>query len=90
MLDVLIRYLHTDTIIFQEENKTPALTKLQDAHWKPLIDWVNQTFNTQVAVAAGQLFNRQPKEVADALSSAVQRYDAFHLAGESKVENHVQ
>jgi len=81
VLDVLLRYLHTDTVIFQEEGKTPALTKLQDAHWKPLIEWVNKRFNTKVVVSAGQLFNRQPKEVADALSKVVQEYDAFHLAG---------
>jgi ATP synthase F1 complex assembly factor 2 len=71
---------------YAEEGKSNALTRLQEAHWTPLIKWAEKHFNTQINVAAGQLFNQQPKETVEKLTSVIKGYDAFRLAGEYQLQ----
>jgi ATP synthase F1 complex assembly factor 2 len=59
------------------------LTRLQEAHWTPLIKWAEERFNVPIQVAAGQLFNQQPKETVEKLKDVVSRYDPWRLAGTS-------
>lgn len=66
---------------YTEAGKSNALTKLQDQHWTPLIEWTNRTFGTDVHAVEGQLFNRQTPETAARLAEIVSQYDSWRLAG---------
>ncbi|GAA5958690.1 hypothetical protein JCM21900_001555 [Sporobolomyces salmonicolor] len=75
----LLKYLDTDTVCFHEE--FPAtLVKLQEAHWKPLIDWVCKTYDVEVRIYEGILNTRQPDATILKLGSVVADYDQFKLA----------
>lgn len=69
---------------YAEEGKSNALTRLQEAHWTPLIKWAEKHFNVPIQVAAGQLFNTQPKETVEKLQQVVSNYDPWRLAGMSR------
>lgn len=46
LINALSEYLSTDTILyFDEPHSTQNLLALQEAKWKPLIDWFNTKFN---------------------------------------------
>ncbi|CEQ39722.1 SPOSA6832_01249 [Sporobolomyces salmonicolor] len=69
----LLKYLDTDTF--------PAtLVKLQEAHWKPLIDWVCKTYDVEIRIYEGILNTRQPDATILKLGSVVADYDQFKLA----------
>lgn len=59
------------------------LVKLQDAHWKPLIEWVEKTYDVKINLYEGILNTRQPDATILKLGSVVSDYDAYKLAGSS-------
>lgn len=75
--------LNTDRICTRSftEAKFPALTRLQEKHWTPLIKWARDRFGADIQVAEGQLFNRQPLQTVETLSQVITAYDPFRLAG---------
>ncbi|KAL7342352.1 hypothetical protein BJY59DRAFT_719471 [Rhodotorula toruloides] len=75
----LLRYLDTDTVCFHEEFPQ-RLVKLQEAHWKPLIDWVEKTYDVKVNLYEGILNTKQPDATILKLGSVVSDYDAYKLA----------
>lgn len=75
----LLKYLDTDTVCFHEEFPT-HLVKLQDEHWKPLIDWASTTFDVEVKTYEGILNTKQPEKTILKLGSIVGDYDQFKLA----------
>lgn len=46
-----------------------------------MIQWAEKYFNVPINVAAGQLFNQQPKETVQKLQEVVSAYDPWRLAG---------
>lgn len=54
---------------------------LQDAHWKPLIQWVSETFDVDVKIYDGILGTKQSEETIAKLGAVVRGYDGFKLAG---------
>lgn len=56
--------------------------QLQDAHWKPLIDWVRTTYKADVKIYEGILNTRQSDDTILKLGAVVSQYDQFKLAGE--------
>ncbi|BGP53981.1 hypothetical protein JCM8202_002979 [Rhodotorula sphaerocarpa] len=75
----LLRYLDTDTVCFHE-TFPDRLVALQDAHWKPLIEWVEKTYDVKIELYESILNNRQPDTTVLKLGSVVSDFDAFKLA----------
>ncbi|GAA6004882.1 ATP synthase complex assembly protein ATP12 [Rhodotorula paludigena] len=75
----LLRYLDTDTVCFHEASPE-RLVKLQDAHWKPLIKWVEETYDVKVNLYEGILNTKQPDATILKLGSVVSDFDHFKLA----------
>lgn len=57
------------------------LVKLQDAHWIPLIEWVEKTYDVKIELYESILNTRQPDATVLKLGSIVSDFDAFKLAG---------
>lgn len=58
------------------------LVKLQEAHWKGLIDWVRKTYDVEIQIYEGILNTRQSDATILKLGAVVAKYDQFKLAGE--------
>ncbi|KAI9056872.1 ATP12-domain-containing protein [Trametes sanguinea] len=46
----LMKYLETDSI-FYHADEPAGLVRLQEAHWKPIIDWAQETFEVEIKVS---------------------------------------
>lgn len=57
--------------------------RLQDAHWKPLLEWVSKTYDVKVDVYEGILGTKQPDATIKKLGEVANTFDHFKLAGES-------
>ncbi|KAK4058789.1 ATP synthase mitochondrial F1 complex assembly factor 2 [Microbotryomycetes sp. JL221] len=79
VVEYLLKYLDTDTICFHEEFPQ-TLVKLQDDHWKPLIAWIEQTYDVKIKVYDGILGTRQSDATVVKLGAVVGAYDQFKLA----------
>jgi len=75
----LLRYLDTDTVCFHE-TQPERLVELQESHWKPLIKWVEQTYDCKIELYEGLFGTRQPLETVLKLGKAVEGFDSFKLA----------
>lgn len=71
--------IHT-AFSFHEEYP-PQLVKLQDAHWKPLIEWVSKTFDVEVQIYEGILGTKQSAATIKKLGEVADAYDQYKLAG---------
>jgi len=77
--EALLKYFDTDTICFHEDRHA-SLVRLQDAHWKPLIDWTSEKFNVEIRIFTDLMGNSQPKETREALENWIASYDPWQLA----------
>jgi len=75
----LHRYLDTDTVCFHED-EPEALVRLQEAHWLPLVEWINETFGTDVKIFSDLLGNKQSQLAHDKLGAVLDAYDPWQLA----------
>ncbi|GAA5968029.1 hypothetical protein JCM11641_003706 [Rhodosporidiobolus odoratus] len=75
----LLRYLDTDTVCFHE-SFPDRLVKLQDAHWKPLIAWVEETYGVKINLYEGILNTKQSDATILKLGTEVSGFDHFKLA----------
>ncbi|TNY19201.1 hypothetical protein DMC30DRAFT_418114 [Rhodotorula diobovata] len=75
----LLRYLDTDTVCFHE-SFPERLTRLQDAHWKPLIAWVEDKYGVEVKLYEGIMNNKQSDATVLKLGAVVSEFDHFKLA----------
>jgi len=57
------------------------LTRLQDAHWKPLIAWVEERYGVEVKLYEGILGNKQSDATVLKLGAVASEFDHFKLAG---------
>lgn len=70
------------TLCFSFHETFPdRLVKLQDAHWIPLIEWVEKTYDVKIELYESILNTRQPDATVLKLGSVVSDFDAFKLAG---------
>ncbi|KAG8691839.1 ATP synthase complex assembly protein atp12 [Ceratobasidium sp. 423] len=77
----LIKYFDTDTICFHESHP-PALVKLQEQHWNPLLKWAGSTYNIKINIFDSLLGNTQPKETKEILMNEVNKLGQWEMAGE--------
>lgn len=62
------------------EEYPPQLVRLQDAHWRPLIAWVNSTFDVEIQIYEGILGTKQSAVTQAKLNKIVGDYNQFKLA----------
>lgn len=76
----MLRFLRTDTVLFpgdvQETN--PALVKLQQEHWDPLVEWMNGTFG-KVHRCTDVTMPPQPESTVDSVKSFLKEVDEWDL-----------
>jgi len=77
--EALLSYFETDTICYHED-RHPILIRLQDEHWKPLIDWASNEFGVEIRIFTGLIGNAQPKETRQAFRDRIAQYDPWQLA----------
>ena len=63
------------------ENEPHQLVKLQNDHWKPLIEYVENKYDIKVNIFEDVIFSSQPKESRQKLLNEVLTYNQFKLAG---------
>ena len=68
------------------DNHPEALTKLQDKHWKPVIEWAEKTFCIHISVTDDIFSMRQPEASAEKLRNEVLVFSPLQLAGKSTTE----
>ncbi|KAG0175724.1 ATP synthase complex assembly protein atp12 [Apophysomyces sp. BC1034] len=79
VVEKLMTYFDTDAICYHEDFPE-ALTELQDAHWKPLIEWASKTYDVQINTTTSIFAVTQPKETRRKLQDLVEEMDALELA----------
>ncbi|KAI5123323.1 hypothetical protein M0805_009344 [Coniferiporia weirii] len=75
----LLKYLDTDTICYHEDHPS-ALVKLQDAHWRPLLAWIQDEFNVEVRVHNSLLGVEQPSGTKARFREVLESLDEWQLA----------
>ncbi|KAJ1310163.1 hypothetical protein OPQ81_006907 [Rhizoctonia solani] len=75
----LIKYFDTDTICFHESHP-PALVKLQEEHWNPLLKWAESTYDIKINIFDSVLGNTQPKETKEVLMNEVSKLGQWEIA----------
>ena len=83
VINKLMTYFDTDATCYHEEYPE-ILTTLQDAHWKPLIAWVSETYNVKINTTTGIFAVKQPVETRDKLRAVVEQMGALELAALEK------
>ncbi|ODN83018.1 hypothetical protein L202_01248 [Cryptococcus amylolentus CBS 6039] len=79
VIDALLKYLQTDTILFPDDDP-PPLVRLQKEHWDPLHAWLKEEFGVTLALAEGFGGVSQSEETIGKLRKAVEEMDAWELA----------
>jgi len=75
----IVRYAETDLVCYRAP-QPQALADREQELWQPLLDWLALTFDARLNTTTGILPIDQPAEAKQALTAAVDRYDAMHLA----------
>ncbi|WVF67746.1 hypothetical protein IAT40_002505 [Kwoniella sp. CBS 6097] len=79
VVDQMMKYLDTDTILFPNDAPRP-LVRMQQEHWDPLFSWLLETYNVTLNLADGFNPARQSPEVIAKLRSVVEGMDNYELA----------
>ncbi|RDX52663.1 ATP12-domain-containing protein [Lentinus brumalis] len=75
----LIKYFETDTICYHADSPE-VLVKLQETHWKPILDWARSTFNVDVAVTDSFLVPSQPPQTLKKFEEVLSKFSPWELA----------
>jgi ATP synthase F1 complex assembly factor 2 len=57
------------------------LNELQDIHWTPVHNWVNEKFGVKLKTTESIIGSKQSKEVAEPLLKIMMGFDPLTLAG---------
>jgi chaperone required for assembly of F1-ATPase len=76
---VVAAYGGTDLLCYRAPHPE-VLARRQAEAWDPLLDWAETRHGARLTRAEGVMHVPQPEESLEALSAAVERYDAFALA----------
>ncbi|MBK1698477.1 ATP12 family chaperone protein [Rhodovibrio salinarum] len=79
LITAITRYAETDLVCYRAP-KPPVLADREQEVWQPLLDWLALTFDARLDTTTGILPIEQPAAAKQALTAAVARYDAMHLA----------
>ncbi|ORX91500.1 ATP12-domain-containing protein [Basidiobolus meristosporus CBS 931.73] len=78
-IDRLMNYLDTDTTCYQHVYPQ-SLIDLQNEHWKPLIDWVEEKYQVKLNVTNSILGTAQQPETVKRLRQEVESFDPLTLS----------
>ncbi|ORZ16973.1 hypothetical protein BCR42DRAFT_413639 [Absidia repens] len=79
VIDKLMAYFDTDATCYHEEYPE-ILVQLQDAYWKPIIDWASKNYNITINTTTDIFATEQPQETKDKLRAVVEQMDHYELA----------
>lgn len=80
VVNTLLRYFDTDAICYHEEEPR-QLRRLQEEHWKPLIDWSRKDMGLDTRLFDSILIGKQSSESKARLFSILKEFDQWKLAG---------
>ncbi len=60
-----------------------ALIKLQDVHWKPILDWARSTFDVEISTTDSLLVPTQPPETILKFNEVLSKFTPWEMAGMS-------
>lgn len=72
MLYIIISFL---------QNKPAALVKLQDTHWKPILQWARSTFGVEISTSDSFILSPHPPETVRVLDDVMSKFDHWQMAG---------
>ena len=75
----IARYAETDLVCYRAP-QPKALAEREQAVWQPLLDWLALSYDARLNTTTGILPVEQPEPAKQALRTAVERFDAMHLA----------
>ncbi|WVR08706.1 hypothetical protein IAU60_005764 [Kwoniella sp. DSM 27419] len=78
-LPVMMKYLDTDTILFPNDEPRP-LVRLQQEHWDPLLEWVQEKYSIKLNLADGFAPAKQSPETVSKLREVIEKMDNYELA----------
>ncbi|KAL7420828.1 hypothetical protein Q5752_004781 [Cryptotrichosporon argae] len=79
VVDALLQYLETDTICYPHDEPS-QLVRLQDAHWSPLLSWLEATYGIRLNLADGLAPASQAADSVAKLRALVAGMDGWELA----------
>ncbi|KAJ3189823.1 ATP synthase complex assembly protein atp12 [Gaertneriomyces sp. JEL0708] len=83
VIDNLLRYLHTDSVCYYQDYPE-SFVKMQDTHWRPLIDWLKEAYDMDVKTTHGIMSVKQPEDVVAKCRAVLEAMDAVELAAFEK------
>ncbi|CCM07223.1 uncharacterized protein FIBRA_09568 [Fibroporia radiculosa] len=75
----LLKYFETDTICFHH-SEPAALVALQNANWKPILDWTRTTYNVDISTSDSLLLGPHPPETVQKLDEVMTNFDHWQMA----------
>ncbi|KAI0373317.1 ATP12-domain-containing protein [Pilatotrama ljubarskyi] len=75
----LLKYLETDTI-FYHADEPAVLVELQEAHWKPILDWARETFGVDLKVSDSLFVPSQPPETMKKFEEILSNFSPWEMA----------
>ncbi|KAI8998991.1 ATP12-domain-containing protein [Trametes punicea] len=75
----LLRYLETDTI-FYHADEPAGLVKLQEIHWKPILDWARETFGVDIKVSNSLFVPPQTPETITTFGELLTTFSPWEMA----------
>ncbi|KIR67815.1 ATP synthase mitochondrial F1 complex assembly factor 2 [Cryptococcus bacillisporus CA1873] len=79
VIDALLKYLETDTILYPDDAPAP-LVRLQKEHWDPLRAWLKEDFGVELQLAQGFGAVKQTDDNVEKLKKVVEAMDGWELA----------
>ena len=83
MLDVIYRSTHLSGSYHADQ--PAALVKLQEAHWKPILDWARSAYDVEITTTNSLLVPSQPPETILKFNEVLSQFSSWEMAGMSGV-----
>ncbi|KAI0654740.1 ATP12-domain-containing protein [Cubamyces menziesii] len=75
----LLKYLETDTI-FYHADEPAVLVRLQEEHWKPILDWAREAFGVEIKVSDSIFVPSQPQETMKKFEEILSNFSSWEMA----------
>ncbi|OCF56187.1 ATP synthase mitochondrial F1 complex assembly factor 2 [Kwoniella mangroviensis CBS 10435] len=79
VIDQMMKYLDTDTILFTNDTPT-SLVRMQKEHWEPLYSWLKETYGVKLNPAEGFSPPQQSEDARSKLRRVLEGMDGWELA----------
>ena len=79
MLDVIYRSTHLSGSYHADQ--PAALVKLQEAHWKPILDWARSAYDVEITTTNSLLVPSQPPETILKFNEVLSKFSPWEMGG---------